>query len=301
MVIYIAIERFSRRHEKNSNQGTASSAARRTAGLRRRGEDWKPDARCRGNACVKTLEQALGVTLFHRRHNAIELTEAGRHFLVHVTSALSTIETGARSIQPNRSRLVIQAPITLARRWLIPRLGFYLQENPAVDIAIHSLALGSGEAADVAVTYRRGTQAHAFPQGSLIDRTIAVCSPHLFSGFDHRREPAQLLELPLLLDTADAWSWHRWCECAGFAFDPRGGNLVFDTDEAAIDACISGLGVGQANASFVEKELRSGQLLALFPFIAPIVGAYEIAKSHTAHLPEGFLEWLSRWDLPTAA
>ncbi|MDX1170126.1 LysR family transcriptional regulator [Sinorhizobium medicae] len=250
---------------------------------------------------VKSLEHALGVMLFRRRHNAIELTEAGRHFLVHVNSALSTLETGARAILPDRSRLVIQAPITLARRWLIPRLGSYLQENPAVDISIHSLALGSGETADVTVTYRRGTQIETFARGSLVDRTIAVSSPQLFSSLSAGREPGQVLDLPLLLDTADGWSWHRWCECAGFAFEPRGGTLVFDTDEAAIDACISGLGVGQVNPSFVERELRSGQLLALSPTLAPIVGAYEIAKAQSARLPQGFFEWLSRWDLPTLA
>ncbi len=250
---------------------------------------------------VKSLEEALGVTLFNRRHNCIALTEAGRHFLVHVNSALSMLETGARSIQPDRGRLVIQAPITLARRWLIPRLGSYLQENPAVDISIHSLALGTGEAADVTVTYRRGTQVQAFAPGSLVDRTIAVCSPQLFSGLDGGREAERILDLPLLLDTADAWSWHRWCERAGFAFEPRGGTLVFDTDEAAIDACISGLGVGQANPSFVERELRSGQLLALSPAVAPVVGAYEIAKAQSARLPQGFFEWLTRWDLQAAA
>ncbi len=249
---------------------------------------------------VKSLEEALGVMLFHRRHNAIALTEAGRHFLVHVNSALSMLETGARSIRPDRSRLVVQAPITLARRWLIPRLSSYLQENPTVDISIHSLALGSAEAADVTVTYRRGTQMRAFVPGSLVDRTIAVCSPHLFSSHNCGEEAKQVLDLPLLLDTADAWSWHRWCERAGFAFEPRGGTLVFDTDEAAIDACMSGLGVGQANPSFVERELRSGQLLVLYPSVAPVVGAYEIAKAQGARLPQGFLEWLTRWDLLAA-
>lgn len=244
---------------------------------------------------IKSLEDTLGVQLFHRRHNAISLTDAGRQYLIHVNAALTTIENGTRSLLPDRVRLVIQAPITIARRWLIPRLGSYLQENPNIDLNIQSLALGASDIPDVTVTYSRGADEARFPSAFLLDRTVAVCSPLLIGSAAKTVTAEALLDLPILLDTADAWSWRRWCEAAGIAFQPRAGSITFDTDEASIDACMTGLGIGQASPSLIERELREGQLIVLSPHINPIVGAYEIAGSIPNGAAAGFNRWLLKW------
>ncbi|MEW9612287.1 LysR family transcriptional regulator [Shinella sp. S4-D37] len=244
---------------------------------------------------IKALEDALGVQLFHRGHNAISLTDAGRQYLLHVNAALATLENGTRALLPDRVRLVIQAPITLARRWLIPRLGAYLQENPSVDLNIQSLALGAGDIPDVTVRYKRGADEAGFPSAFLLDRTVAVCSPLLIGSVAKTVAPEALLDLPILLDTADAWSWHRWCAAAGIAFQPRGGSITFDTDEASIDACMTGLGIGQASPSLIERELRDGQLILLCPSLNPIVGAYEIAGPAPTGRAAGFEQWLRTW------
>lgn len=243
---------------------------------------------------VKQLEDALGVSLFHRSHNAITLTDAGQRFLTYVNAALAMLETGARGLSTQRSRLVIQAPITLARRWLIPRIGSFRQENPTADLVIQSLALGSLERPDLTITYRRSAAAEV-SSAFLLDRTMAVCSPKLIAGSRGQLEASDILELPILLDTTDAWSWRCWCNSAGLTFEPRGGSIAFDTDEASIDACISGLGVGQASPLFIEHELRSGQLVALTASVAPVVGAYDISKPVEFGMAGIFLDWLEKW------
>ncbi|MBD9595274.1 LysR family transcriptional regulator [Ensifer sp. ENS05] len=244
---------------------------------------------------IKALEDALGTPLFHRSHNAIALTAAGRQFLTHVNGALATLETGARAVSPERSRLVIQAPITIARRWLIPRIGSYRQAHPSEDLVIQSLALGAAEPADITITYRRCGDSDDHALAFLVDRTLAVCSPQFFARSERELDARDVLSLPILLDTADAWSWRRWCDAAAIPFEPKGGSIGFDTDEAAIDACISGLGIAQVSPAFIEKELRSGQLIALCPSISPIVGAYEIARRAPSGTPDSFSTWLSQW------
>ncbi|ANH07983.1 LysR family transcriptional regulator [Shinella sp. HZN7] len=244
---------------------------------------------------IKSLEDALGVQLFHRGHNAISLTDAGRQYLIHVNAALATLENGTRALLPDRVRLVIQAPITLARRWLIPRLGAYLQENPSVDLNIQSIALGAGDVPDVTISYKRGSDAARCASAFLLDRTVAVCSPLLIGSMAKTVTPDALLDLPILLDTADAWSWRRWCETADIPFQPRSGSITFDTDEASIDACMTGLGIGQASPSLIERELREGQLIQLCPAINPIVGAYEIAGPAPTDRAAGFDQWLQTW------
>lgn len=244
---------------------------------------------------IKSLEDTLGIQLFHRGHNAISLTDAGRQYLTHVNAALATIDNGTRALLPDRVRLVIQAPITLARRWLIPRLGSYLQDNPNVDLSIQSLALGAGDIPDVTVTYARGADEGRVPSAFLLDRTVSVCSPLLIGRTATAVTPQALLDLPILLDTADAWSWRRWCDAAGINFQPRGGSLAFDTDEASIDACMTGLGIGQASPALIERELREGQLILLCPQVNPIVGAYEITESVPEGMAAGFNQWLRTW------
>lgn len=244
---------------------------------------------------IKSLEDMLGVQLFHRGHNAISLTDAGRQYLIHVNAALATIDSGTRALLPDRVRLVIQAPITLARRWLIPRLGSYVQEHQSVDLSVQSLALGASEVPDVTLTYSRGSDESHFRSAFLLDRTVVVCSPLLLGRAAKSASPKELLDLPILLDTTDAWSWRRWCEAAEIEFAPRGGSITFDTDEASIDACITGLGIGQASPALVERELKEGSLVMLCPDLDPIVGAYEIEGSTPAGSLSGFDKWLLGW------
>jgi len=244
---------------------------------------------------IKSLEDALGVQLFHRKHNAISLTDAGRQYLTHVNAALAMIDNGTRALLPDRVRMVVQAPITIARRWLIPRLGSYLQDNSEVDLNIQSLALGASDVPDITITYSRGSDEARFPSAFLLDRTVAVCSPLLIGRAAKSVKPEALLDLPILLDTADAWSWRRWCAAADIPFQPRGGSITFDTDEASIDACMTGLGIGQASPSLIERELHEGQLIMLCPHISPVVGAYEIDGPMPLGIAAGFNQWLLTW------
>ena len=59
---------------------------------------------------VKLLEEHLGVALFRRLPQGIELTEQGRRFLPVLTDAFDSIRQGARSISSDRSDLRIICP-----------------------------------------------------------------------------------------------------------------------------------------------------------------------------------------------
>lgn len=241
---------------------------------------------------VKALEQALGVELFRRRHNAIELTEAGRGFLGHVDKALRQVRTGIQELAANRRRLTIHAPITMTHRWLIPRIESFRQRHPGVDLHIRSIHSPQG-VADIDIRYSRGDVVEGDGQVFLVDETIPVCSPSLLGSSAAPASAEAVLKLPLLLDTIDGWAWHRWCDAAGAAFRPMGGCIVFDTDEAAIDACLSGLGVAQANAAFVEPMLAQGRLICLCPAIRAPVGSYAAVVRRPSRMAASFLRWLA--------
>jgi len=248
---------------------------------------------------IKTLESALRVELFHRRHNSIALTGAGRSFLVQVNSALSLIQNGVREISPKRPRLTLKVPITLALRWLIPRLDSFRRDRPDVDLDIRSVGLAT-DPADIVIRYARGEPRADDGVAFLHDRITPVCVPHLVDAVALPLTPQDVLRLPIVLDTPDGWSWQRWCEAAQLPFAPAGGSIIFDVDETAIDACLSGLGVALGPMPLVAPLLTTGELIALCPEISPVIGAYTALIRLPSEPAEAFIRWL-RAQAQTAA
>lgn len=243
---------------------------------------------------VKSLEAALGVALFRRRNNAIELTDEGQALLAYVTDALGRIRTGSRMAASRGSRLVVRAPLTLAQRWLIPRLGVFRQMHPEVDLWVKTIGSGAPVDPDVEIRYTRGDAADpAHTQGRIIlhDRIAAVCRPG--SRFGDARTAADLLQMPILLDTFDGWSWQRWCDIAGIPFLPARGTTTLDTDEAAIVACLAGFGVALATSAFVAPLIAAGELDPLCPQIHPVIGVYRAVALSSSPTALAFTAWLA--------
>jgi LysR family transcriptional regulator, glycine cleavage system transcriptional activator len=243
---------------------------------------------------VKLLEQALNVTLFVRSHNAIELTEAGRTFLPRVNEALAVLRRGVREVSGSGLSLTIRAPLTLTQRWLIPRIDSFRKDTPGIDLRFQTIRAATSDRIDVEVKYVRGALPPAEPNGEvfLLDRTAPICQTKLIAGRERPMEPQDVLSLPVLQDTADGWSWRQWCKVAGIPFQPRDKPIIFDTDEAAIDACQSGLGVAQANLAFLGASLASGNLERLCPTVETTLGAYYAVVQAPGKVADAFVAWL---------
>lgn len=243
---------------------------------------------------VKSLEQSLGATLFVRSHNAIELTANGRVFLAHVEGALAELRKGAREVSSRPTKLTIRAPITFTRRWLIPRLDEFRNDHPGIDLRFRTVNAPTSDGFDIEISYMRGTPKPGDANGGvfLVDHTMPICLAENLKGRKGRMRPSDILALPVIQDTVDGWSWRRWCENAGIPFEPRAGTLVFDTDEAAIDACLSGLGVAQASMAFVTDVLRLRAVRRPCPSTVTIVGAYFAVTHIPSRKAEAFVTWL---------
>jgi LysR family glycine cleavage system transcriptional activator len=243
---------------------------------------------------VKQLEQALDAVLFGRSHNAIELTAAGRVFLSHTNAALAQVRAGMRAVSSQPAKLSIRAPLTLTQRWLIPRIDHFRRGHPGVDLRFQTISAAAGDRIDVEIKYVR--DAPQKDDGNkeifLVDRTAPVCRPELLAGGASPITPSDVLSLPVLQDTADGWSWRQWCKAAGIAYEPNGDSMVFDTDEASIDACLSGLGVAQANTAFVTAALEAGTIRHLCPSVDATLGAYYAVVHARSNVADAFVAWL---------
>jgi LysR family glycine cleavage system transcriptional activator len=85
---------------------------------------------------IKSLESALGRSLFLRRARGLALTDEGRGYLPTVQAAFAMLEEGTTVLQ-SRSHpdvLELQVNLSFALFWLTPRLGQFMDENPGVQL-----------------------------------------------------------------------------------------------------------------------------------------------------------------------
>ena len=87
---------------------------------------------------IKELEDQLGVSLFHRRHRALQLTEAGQQFYAAAAQVLTTMRTATSRLkaQSGKRPLAVTTTASFAALWLIPRLAGFRRTHPEVDVRI---------------------------------------------------------------------------------------------------------------------------------------------------------------------
>lgn len=243
---------------------------------------------------IKHLEESINAVLFQRSHNSIELTEAGRVFLAKAHIALAAVRTGVQEVYGLATRLTVKVPLTLMQRWLIPRIGEFRKDHPATDLRLRTMPPPAGDQIDVEILYLRGEPREDAEIGSLflLDRTVPICRSDLIAATDGPLEPEQLLSFPILQDTPDGWSWHQWCRQQGIAYLPRKNVLIFDTDEASIDACLAGLGIAQANLAFISSLLARDDLAMPCGATDAILGGYYAVIRNANPAAEAFVGWL---------
>ncbi len=222
---------------------------------------------------VKILEEHLGVALFRRRPQGVELTASGRTLLPELTASFERIARVTRQISLSEEELRVAAAPTFASRWLVPHLPAFLQRHPNVRV---TMGLMSGYADfrrggfDLGITTRDclGDAPEAVELVVLRREALApVCAPALLRGRAPLREPADLEHHALLHPSSDRQDWLKWLAAVGLPARLAQRGQVFPTLDLATSAALGGLGVAIADLDFVRDELADGRLVAPFEFV----------------------------------
>lgn len=212
---------------------------------------------------IQALEAYLETDLFRRRHNAIELTEAGRELFADIAPALAALASAARRARRGASEVVAAIGVTFGTRWLIPRLGALQARHPAMKLRLTTRDAGPLEPpdpeADVEVRYRRGPEPPAGSTLLFTDVSMPVCGPALHAVLtDHPWHAWQ--RQPILSATSDEWDWKAWCRRSEVDFGSLSIAHRLDTDDAAIEAAIAGLGIALVTIPLALEALRERHL-----------------------------------------
>lgn len=219
---------------------------------------------------LQSLEERLGVRLFHRVRQRLILSDAGRSFLRDAEKILAAIDGAVLTVMSfgGREKLLrLVALPTFASAWLIPRLRRFAEIAPEITVDVTS-ALGpvdfSRDPADAAIQRlelrSRGAEAIAL----LGEALIVVASPEV-AGRSGELDDSQLAGLPLLQQATRPDLWLRWfqeakMDAVSILRGPR-----FEHFGMVLAAARAGLGAALVPEILVEEDLASGRLVRASP------------------------------------
>ena len=252
---------------------------------------------------IRRLEDQLGVRLFVRQNRALALTREAQDYLPSVRTAFEDLRRATdRLARPKRDDvLTISTTMTMAAKWLMPRLADFQAAHPGIEVRIStSLRLVDfrREEIDLAIRYGRGHWPNTRADWLMAEDIFPVCSPALLAGPKPLRTPADLVAHTLLHVDSIRDEWPLWLTAAGqpTALAARRG-LTFDERLMALQAATNGLGVALGRTATEAADLEAGRLVAPFgTLVVPadagyyLVGPLETADAVRIKL---FRDWLT--------
>jgi LysR family transcriptional regulator, glycine cleavage system transcriptional activator len=224
---------------------------------------------------VKQLERELGVILFRRSPRQITLTGEGRAWAAELGEIFSRLEAINRRLRQKvravRPAVAVSVIPSFGSRWLVPRLGKFLEQHPEIDIRISAsekLVDFASEPFDVGIRYGHGRYAGVSVEKLADDFWVVVCAPDLYAKRNFR-VPRDLEQQVLLYDD-DRGPWRRWFVLRGIR-NPKSARYTQLTDSSMlVEAAVRGQGVALARWSLAADELSAGRLLLPFPQFEPL-------------------------------
>jgi len=231
-----------------------------------------------GPAVVRSLaalERAIGVRLLQRTTRRSSLSDEGREYYERCKRVLAAVDEADTSMSARRSephgRLRITAPATYGRMHVAPIVNAFIAKYPAVEVDLLLLDRVVDlieEGLDAAV--RIGE----LPDSTLVARALGetrrvVCAaPAYLRRAGIPKTPAELQAHRCIVFSglAAANEWAFGAKRQRVAVRPV---LRTNQVDAALDACIRGLGCGQFLSYQVEAALREGRLKRLLKEYEP--------------------------------
>jgi DNA-binding transcriptional LysR family regulator len=230
-------------------------------------------AQSAASAAIAALEARHAVKLFHRIGRGIELTEAGRLFLLEARAVLARAEAAELALAElgglKRGTLAVQASQTIASYWLPRHLVAFRRQHRLIDVR-----LGVGNTQQVAAAVQDGSAELGFVEGvvedpmlvaSVVasDRLVLVVAP------DHPWAQGQPLAIGDL--AGSSWVLREPGSGTRAVFEAaleRGGlspaelevAFVLPTNESVRAAVEAGAGATVISASVAAPSLEAGLL-----------------------------------------
>lgn len=246
---------------------------------------------------VRDLELWMGIELLRRQSRGVDLTDAGRDLLGEVTQALDILTAAVErtAVRRGRNRLRVSVEESFATRWLVPRLGAFIDAHPEIDLTIdpgNTLVDFVRDSYDLGIRWGGGNWPGVVAMPLAESIIFPVCAPLLLA--DGRiSQPADLVDATLLHDDAREL-WSAWLATAGLAGLTAKAHVTLKGN-LAVSAAEAGQGFALGDAVLAGDSLRAGRLVRPFATTVKLKGYHfvrgEVARpSTTADAFQRFIE-----------
>ena len=233
---------------------------------------------------LAALERELGVRLLNRTTRRMALTDEGREYCERCRAILAAVEEAQASLTARRATpsgtLRITASVPFGRLFVVPVVTAFLAAHAQVRIELLLLdrvidLVEEGIDLAIRVAPLPDSSMVAVPLGQT--RRMIVASPALLARRGAPRTPADLAAGPCISFTGLV-STGEWeiRDARKVLRVPVSSVLTTNQIDAAVQACVQGLGWGQFFDYHVQDELRSGRLV-------PVLEEYQ-AEPTPAHI-----------------
>lgn len=259
---------------------------------------------------LRVLEDQIGVTLITRSGRKIKLTEEGERYFEMISDDVTHIIEVTDKIRglKNKSLLVIRATPTVATKWLLPKLGHFMDMHPDIDIRVD----GSNEPVDfykdpvdLEIRHGRGHWPDLHSEPLVKERFLPICSPELIAP--NSIDAEALLNFRLIYSVKAQIQWQDWFSQLGLDDRKVESRLFFDRSHMSIDAATLGMGVALESNLMMFNELQDGRVCVPMldpPRMSAVTQWLVCPPNHLRRKKvHNFLEWIKQeaydWSLKT--
>jgi LysR family transcriptional regulator, glycine cleavage system transcriptional activator len=223
---------------------------------------------------VKLLEDRMGLTLFRRDARRAELTTLGQSYYPTIKDAFDMIEAHTKAVKPSTldNELTIQVYVTVALKWLIPRLHDFERRFPDMKVRLSTSYIDwdfDERNVDVGLVLARNKYADHYYAPLFQSMLVPVCSPKLMQGENALKTQDDLRNHKLIDVYTAEEDWQIWLDGAGVETTKTQNRLSVDSYILAQEAAIEGRGVAMTIGPFASEEIKLGRLVQPFPLRVP--------------------------------
>jgi DNA-binding transcriptional LysR family regulator len=254
---------------------------------------------------LAALEAGLGVRLINRTTRRMALTNEGREYYDCCKRVLAEVEQAESALTARqgtpRGRLRLTASVMLGSMHVAPVLSAFAARHPAVNAELLLLDQPLdlvAEGMDLAVRIGRlpDSALVAIPLG--VARRMLCASPAYLKRAGAPRSPEELAAHRCVASSGPARGF-QWQLGAGKQAKPVKVRPAFSSNQiaAAIDAAVSGLGIGQFLDYQVQAHVASGRLKRILVDFEPPAQPINLVHPH-ARLPSPNVRAFIDWGVP---
>jgi LysR family transcriptional regulator, glycine cleavage system transcriptional activator len=247
---------------------------------------------------VRRLEEQIGVRLFARYPQRVELTEPGQWVAREAINAFAALRASfIKAANLDEARLSLTTLPTLGTSWLTPKLGRFRTKHPEIaldlDLSPDAQDLSTGHF-DAAIRNGHGRWPGLRTVELFPSIFMPLCAPALKNAAAGVADPRSSLDVPLL-GRSDWWAlWYRSRGFDDVVLHGRFGTHL-SAEYLDIAAAIAGHGIAIGSPILFRNEIEAGRLVPAHDAVAGDGRTFwftcPVARQHSAKITR-FRDWL---------